>query len=723
MFPRLLLTFLILISLVPAQPAQAQSQTPIYTDALATGWADWSWGINVNWNNTSIVHSGSSGIAVTFSQAWDGLQIGWNGAQPLALDATNSLVFWANGGVSGGQTIRVSVGNNCTDAILEVTLSANSWTRYEIPLQPLGNPARITHITWFNNTDSPQPIFYLDDIGWQSGAKITAAPQAAGPALNVNASSSAPHIPISPYIYGMSFTSEELATDLQLPLRRWGGNSVTRYNWQNDTSNRGSDWYFENIPEDNPQPNLLPDGSAADRFVEQDRRTLTASALTVPIIGRVAKSRAIACGFSVAKYGAQQDADWEWRPDCGNGILTNGTPIVNDPADTSISITPAFIQSWIAHLTAKYNTAANGGVRFYILDNEPMLWNSTHRDAHPTPTSYDELMQRSLDYALAIKTADPSAQVVGPAVWGWTAYFWSALDWAPGGSWWNNPQDRLAHGDVPFIEWYLQQMQTYQQQHGVRLLDYLDVHFYPQADGVFSESTGDAAVQALRLRSTRALWDVSYVDESWIDESVYLIPRMKEWIANNYPGTKTAIGEYSWGALCHINGALAQADVLGIFGREGLDMAELWGPPEANEPGAFAFRMYLNYDGQGSKFGDLSLPATSANQEQIGLYAALRSRDMALTIMIVNKSTQDLQSSLTLQGLALPAQVSVYRYDASHLDAIQHLPDLPLAVSQFTTTYPAQSITLLVIPQPAWRIFLPVISRVSQALAQLESHP
>ncbi|HZU87462.1 MAG TPA: glycoside hydrolase family 44 protein [Anaerolineaceae bacterium] len=715
---RLLLAFLFLFSLLPVHTVQAQSLTPIYSDTLASGWSDWSWNVSVNWAHAATVHSGSAAVAVTFTQGWDGLQLGWQGAQPLELESSSSLVFWVNGGASGGQTVSVSAGNDCVDATLEITLTANTWTRYEIPLQPLGNPARITHITWFNNTGSSRPVFYLDDIGWQSSAKLTTAPLAAGPALNVNASSNAPRTLISPYIYGMSFTGEELAEELQLPVRRWGGNSVTRYNWQNDTSNRGLDWYFENIPEDNPIPALLPDGSTTDRFVEQDRRTNTATALTVPIIGWVAKSRVITCGFSVAKYGAQQDADWEWRPDCGNGILSStGQPITtNDPADTSTAITPVFIQSWIAHLTAKYGTAANGGVRFYILDNEPMLWNSTHRDVHPTPTSYDEIMQRSLAYAAAIKAADPSAQVIGPAVWGWTAYFYSALDAAPGGAWWNNPLDRLAHGNTPFVEWYLQQMQAYQQQHGIRLLDYLDVHYYPQAGEVFSGSAGDADTQALRLRSTRALWDTTYMDESWIGEPVYLIPRMKAWVADNYPGTKTAIGEYSWGALCHISGALAQADVLGIFGREGLDMAELWGPPEPDEPGAFAFRMYLNYDGAGSKFGNLSLSTSSADEEDLAVYAAVRGSDMALTIMVINKTAQNLESPLTIQGLVLPTQAQIYRYDGLHLSSIQHLADIPLSTAQFTLAYPAQSITLLIIQQPVWRTYLPVITRISQGL-------
>ncbi len=718
---RILFTALFLLSLFPAQPVQAKATTILYSDSLASGWGNWSWNATINWASTAAVHSGSNSIAVTFSQGWDGLQVGWQGAQPLELSENSSLIFWAHGGSSGGQTVRVSIGNDCVDAGLDITLAAGAWTRYEIPLDPLGLPAQITHITWFNNTNGSQAVFYLDDISLQSSAKAAPRVQAAGPALNVDARFGAARHEISPYIYGMSFAGEALVGELQLPLRRWGGNSVTRYNWQNDTSNRGFDWYFENIPEDNPQPGLLPNGSAADRFVEQDQRTHTATALTIPIIGWVAKARAVACGFSIAKYGAQEDSDWQWQPDCGNGILSGtGQPVTgSDPNDTSTAVTPAFIQSWISHLTAKYGTSEEGGVQFYILDNEPMLWNSTHRDAHPTPTSYDEIMQRSLDYAAAVKQSDPSAQVIGPAVWGWTAYFWSALDAAPGGEWWNHPLDRLAHGNIPFIEWYLQQMQVYETQHGLRLLDYLDVHYYPQAGGVFSDQAGDAETQALRLRSTRSLWDASYVDESWIGEAVRLIPRMREWVDENYPGTHTAIGEYSWGAMCHISGALAQANVLGIFGREGLDMAELWGPPETNEPGAFAFRMYLNYDGNGGKFGNQSLPATSTDQEQIAVFAALRGSDMALTVMVVNKSTQDLESPLTIQGVTLPAAASVYRYDASNLAAIQHPADIPLSGAQFSAVYPARSITLLVIPQPSWRLYLPLVSRIPQAVKKL----
>ncbi|MEV7805445.1 hypothetical protein AB0O28_21095 [Microbispora sp. NPDC088329] len=39
------------------------------------------------------------------------------------------------------------------------------------------------------------------------------------------------------------------------------------------------------MAEDDADPSQLPDGSTADRFVEQDRRTGTDTILTVPLIG------------------------------------------------------------------------------------------------------------------------------------------------------------------------------------------------------------------------------------------------------------------------------------------------------------------------------------------------------------------------------------------------------------------------------------------------------
>jgi hypothetical protein len=581
---------------------------------------------------------------------------------------------------------------------IEIPVTAGVWTQVKLLLSDLGSPAQIGGIVWQDTSGGAQPAFYLDAVSLinQGIVPPPPPPPGTGPLLSIDAG--ADRHAISEDIYGMNYAAETLATDLRIPVRRWGGNSTTRYNWQANVYNTGSDWYFENIPDGAP----VADGSASDLFVDQDRRTGTRTIMTVPLIGwtplgNSPRNHPYDCGYKVSKYGAQQSTD-PWDTDCGNGIYASGGNITgNSPGDTSQAIEPSFVLDWVSHLTAKYGLASNGGVAFYDLDNEPMLWDSTHRDVHPQATTYDELRDSAWSIASTVKTADPTAQTLGPVLWGWCAYFYSALDGCAAGS------DYSSHGNTPFVPWYLQQMQSYEQTHGVRILDYLDLHYYPQASGVALSSAGDAANQALRLRSTRSLWDPSYLDESWISSmepggvAVNLIPRMKEWVDSNYPGTKLAISEYNWGALDSINGALAQADVLGIFGLEGLDLATLWSPPNATDPGAFAFLMYRNYDAAGSGFGDNSTSAVSADQDTLSVYAAQRSADSALTIIVINKTAGALTSTIGLSGFNPKPTAAVYQYSSANLGAIVHKPDISVASSGFSVDFPGNSITLFVL--------------------------
>jgi hypothetical protein len=678
----------------------ATADISVYADALGTGFQDWSWDTQTNYSNPTPHHAGSTSIAVTYTAGWGGLQIGhWPAPADVDISAYDTFRFWINGGSSGGQVVQFQFG----DLHQDLHPLANTWTQVDISLLSLGTPRSLSPIIWKNNSSGTQPTFYLDDLAFlDSGSPTpTPLPPGVGPHLTVDAA--AGQHPISSYIYGINFPSEAVAQAVRLPVARWGGNSTSRYNWQNNTTNTGSDWYFENI---------VDSTHTADAFIQQNIDTGTQTLLTMPLIGWVAKNspanHPFNCAFKVSQYGPQEDTD-PWDPDCGNGVSSSGTEITgNNPLDTSVAVTPAFATGWVNHLLSTFGSATTGGVRFYDLDNEPMLWNSTHRDVHPAPTSYDELRDRAIAYAAAIKAADPGAQILGPATWGWCAYFYSAVDGCSPGA------DRAAHNNMDFTEWYLQQLHAYDQAHGTRLLDYVDVHIYPQVDGVFADSPGSAAVQAARLRSTRQLWDPSYVHEGWIAQPVYLIPRMRAWVANNYPGTKVALSEYNWGALGYINGALAEADILGIFGREGLDLATLWGPPDnANAPGIFAFRMYRNYDGAGAAFGETSLQAASADQEKLAVYAARRASDGALTLMIINKTGQTLTSSLQLASFTLPVSASVWRYSSVNLAAIVRQPDQPLSPTGFSATYPANSITLLVLPSttPPHRIYLPAIIR------------
>ncbi|MGA5699628.1 glycoside hydrolase family 44 protein [Peterkaempfera bronchialis] len=541
-------------------------------------------------------------------------------------------------------------------------------------------------------------------VGPPAAAAGRAAAAGGGPTLSVDPAA-ARHA-ISRDIYGMNFADAALEKELKLPVDRWGGNATTRYNYLTDTSNRASDWYFENIPENVADPGALPDGSTADQFVEKDRAAGTSTIMTVPLIGWVPKpAREKLCGFSIAKYGPQQSID-PWDEDCGNGIAPDGSFITgNDPTDTSIPAGADFVAGWVKYLGDRYGDAAHGGVKFYNLDNEPDIWHETHRDVHPKGATYDEMKATTYAVASAIKATDPAAKTLGPAGWGWNSVTLSGADQqtcnTQGGSCWANPPDRAAHGGVDFGAWYLQQMAAYEKAHGTRILDYYDNHWYPQGNGIFGEND-DEATQALRLRSTRGLWDPTYTDESWIGQTVKAIPRMKALTEANYPGTKTAITEYNWGALDKVDGGIAQADILGIFGREGLDLATLWGPPANDDPGAYAFRMYLNYDGAGSAFGDTSVRAASTDQDQVAVYAAERSSDRNLTVMVINKSPGAVTAPLSVAGLVGSSRAQVYQYGQADTKAVKHLADQTLTDGAATLSLPGYSITELVLP-PAGR--------------------
>jgi hypothetical protein len=182
---------------------------------------------------------------------------------------------------------------------------------------------------------------------------------------------------------------------------------------------------------------------------------------------------------------------------------------------------------------------------------------------------------------------------------------------------------------------------------------------------------------------------------------------LQSWVAKDFPGTKTSIDEYNWGGQENINGAIAQADILGIFGREGLDMGVLWGPPNpaTQIPGLVAFEVYRNYDGSGAKFGDMALASTSANQGQLAVYGAQRTADGALTIVVLNKTYGDLTSTLSLPNLTATGPAQVYLYSAANLAALVSQPAITVTApptgsttSSLSTTFPGQSITLLVIP-------------------------
>ncbi len=468
--------------------------------------------------------------------------------------------------------------------------------------------------------------------------------------------------PVSPLIFGVAYGDATRNAQMGYTVRRWGGNSTSRYNWQGPAHNAGNDYFYLGYGNDQTD--------SADDFIASALNSNIQPLLAVPTIGWVEKFDSahptqVVSGFSQAKYGPQTSDECRFyapnpptwcHADAGNGecnastnttgYCVDGLITGNDPTDTSIADTSADTAAWVSHLKATFGSATNGGVQLYSLDNEVMLWNSTHRDVHPNPPTYDEIWGKAADYGAAIKAQDPNALVTGPVTWGYPDLFSSAQDSADcdciAGS-----TDRANHGGLAFVAWYLQQVCANPLAGGKHVVDYLDLHYYPQGTNVALNDDDSTATADRRLKSLKEMYDPTWVSDSWIgtlgdnDSNHYdkpnLIPRVRAWIDQYCPGTKLAITEYNWGNDNTNSGAVAQAELLAIFAREGVDMATRWVAPTANTKAERGYQILLNYDAAGSNvFGD-SVAATTSNVDQVGAYGFHGSGNTM--VLLTNKDT------------------------------------------------------------------------------------
>jgi len=549
------------------------------------------------------------------------------------------------------------------------------------------------------------PALLLAGLGMAAATAL-----ADNPAATVDVDAAADRHAISPLIYGVNYAETADLVLLNSPLNRQGGNATSRYNWQLDAHSSGADWFFETYADSTGTPS-----ASADAFVDKTHAAGagTEPMLTIPMLDYLANlgpGRTTLAGFSVAKYGAQQKTD-PWNADAGNGISTaTGENITgNDPTDTGVPNSAAIQQAWVQHLVDKYGgaTAANG-VKYYILDNEYSVWVATHRDVHPDPVTYDEIWDKIVRYATAVRNADPSAKICLGEEYSWFAMYYSGLDQADGVS--AAESDYNTHGKMYFYPWLLQKLHDYQQQTGTQLIDVLTVHGYNDGPG----DGDDATTQTQRNRQTRILWDPEFQDPFWFGDIaidgrsgrvVNWIPTLKSWVDQYYPGLQIGITEYNWGDEANLNGATTQADVLGIYGREGIDLATRWGVAKTTNNNVttynvtnLASQIYRSYDGHNATFGETSVSAKTANPDNLSAFAALRESDGALTVMVINK--QQGRTPVTVKlGNFTANTAQVWQINSASQTTIAHLDDVAVTANALTATVPSQSITLFVLPK------------------------
>lgn len=606
------------ISLV-SEPAPATT-LEAYGDTLVNGWQNWSWA-SVDVNNTSPVLSGGRSVRVTENAAFDGFYLHHD-----AIDASRykTVSFYLHGGATGGQQLQVRATNSGLSNLSYniPTLAANTWTRVMVPLSLLGIWGRGDFDGFYiqGRVNAPQATYYVDDIS------VSVDPMT-NPGANITVESGVKYA-ISPLIYGANST-DYAGMGTGFRFARSGGNRLTAYNWENNASNAGSDWFFQN---DSLMGVTDEAGWAHRVFIQEAQAGGAVPLVTIQIAGYV----------SADKWG---DGDVRNYPDYLNTRFKVSVPAkpggnfayppnVNDGfvyQDECVNYLKQFAQPSLPIM--------------FSLDNEPDLWSHTHNEIHPQPATYAEMITRSTEYAAAIKNVYSNATIFGPVNYGW--YGFMALQGAP---------DQNGRN---FLDFYLAGMKTAEAQAGKRLLDVLDIHWYPEAYGDDIRITSDGETQGLgdaRIQSTRSLWDPTYVENSWIAQSlgnapISLIPMVKGKIRTHYPNTKLSITEYNYGGSNAISGAIAQADFLGILGRNGVYAAANWGLGSGARAQLAGFKSFINYDRNGARFGDQGLFVTGETPSENSVYASLDSSDPSrMVLVLINKSVGQTPMTISTPG-------------------------------------------------------------------------
>lgn len=508
---------------------------------------------------------------------------------------------------------------------------------------------------------------------------------------------------ISPYIYGTN-ESYEGAT-----AARWGGNRSTSYNWENNASNGGNDAKF-----------------TSDNFYDYSGSTVPALPILNATKDADSKGQYNLVSLQAAGYVAadkngivseEQAAPSErWKPISFH--KSEPYTLTPDPKDDTV-----YIDELVHYLSAKLGRAGDGGVSAYAIDNEPYLWSQTHARLHPQKTTPEELIEKTVGLSKVIRELAPGADIYGPMFFGWTdAYRWGMVD--DRSSEWNKYRD-LSHREgytttyAWFVDYYLDTLRKVEEATGHRSIDAIAFHWYPESYGKVtrkrvvdldnvaspSELIAEDMIEA-RLQAPRALWDSKYKyygadgQRSYVDiqGGKAIIQKIKKSINDFYPGTKIAFTEFEYDAEDHWSGGLSLVDVLGVLGREDVYLACKWDAFKTYS--IAAYNLYLNYDGNGSKFGSTSVHAVQSDTAALSSFASLDD-DRNLHIIIVNKTNTVQETKINIaNGIYENGIVYGFGQATSNIIQLEKISDIENSSFDFDVpSYSAVHIILNAVPQ------------------------
>ncbi len=448
--------------------------------------------------------------------------------------------------------------------------------------------------------------------------------------------------PISPALYGRNnnIPKESYASGLSQAeftklresglqlLREGGGNNATKYNWRNKLSSH-PDWYNNVYSEswDN-----------AVRTMVDSLPTYVNGMWSFQLIGKTAANTANNFndwGYNKSQYwsGTRQNLAGGGVPNTagGDNAATNGNPnlyLQDWPADSTVGI----LDYWFNTLKIPKSR-----VTYWNMDNEVEIWNGTHDDVISATYQAETFMQNYFAVAKKARAKFPDIKLVGPV---------TANEWQ-----WYNWMNKITGADgktYAWLEFFIKRCAEEQKATGVRLLDVLDIHFYPgetapadvvQLHNVFFNRDFVYA-GANGVKNVSGNWNGSINKE-------YIFGRINDWLvqymgANH--GVKLGITEMD------VNLQETQNETQNIASVRSVWYASMLGEFMKNDVEIFTpwswqtgmwetLHLFARYNKTHSVLG------ASSDETFVSAYPTVNANKDSMTIVLVNRATTDIKNA------------------------------------------------------------------------------
>jgi len=511
---------------------------------------------------------------------------------------------------------------------------------------------------------------------------------------------------ISPYIYGKnnSFSDSpssptdaktwQLYKDAGVKLfRESGGNNSTKYNWRKKLISH-PDWY-NNV--------YAHDWDYAAQSL-QTNMPEAKGMWSFQLLGHVAKTN----GYNFPEWFYNRA---QWWPGVTNNWCGGGGPEVKNDAgaviytggrlcDPNLYLEPWPADSTVAILTQWFEKLGLSKEQFqyWNMDNEPECWHSTHDDIMPKTIPAEDYIQRYVAVATKARTLFPEIKIVGPVFT--NEWFW--YNWQNG----TVPDLQNSSKRYSWVEYFIKRIAEEQQRTGLRLLDVLDFHFYPENK------------QEITLQLHRVFYDTTYdypgangckvINGGW-DNNItkeYIFKRSNDWL-DKYMGANHGVtmGMTEMGSLYDEPNVIAvcYASLLGTFAENNVELFTPWDWYIGYWEVMHLFTRYA---------GTIAVRSTSSLNNVVSAYSSINTKKDTLTVILVNRDVNNSQSVVvSLQGAASTMR-SVPYYRLSNLPAKQEtfiskennaLQKGSMDISKnngdsFSMTLPKLSVTAVTIP-------------------------